>query len=279
MQKLDKYDLGLAADLSMMLRAPIARRRLLRMGAAGIGMLLAGCVTNGPGGPGGAPPQGDTTPTKVAANGACVSIPGETNGPYPSDGSNGKNILTTSGIVRADIRASLGTGAVATGVPTTVEFTLINVNNNCAPLAGYALYAWHCAAAGLYSMYSSGVTGEDYCRGVQATDANGKATFQTIFPACYPGRWPHVHFEVYPSLDKATGNTNAIHTSQLAVPEEACKAVFNSVAEYSASIKNLAQLTLATDNVFGDGYTSELATATGDAVSGYVMKLNIGVAI
>jgi protocatechuate 3,4-dioxygenase beta subunit len=277
MQPIDKFDLGLTADVSMLLRAPVARRRLLGMGAAGIGMLLAGCSTSG--GPPGAPPQGNSSPTAVAANGACVSVPGETNGPYPSDGSNGKNILTASGIVRSDIRASLGTGKVATGVPTTIEFTLINVSNNCAPLAGYALYAWHCDSAGLYSMYSDGATGEDYLRGVQAADANGKVTFQTIFPACYAGRWPHVHFEVYPSLAKATGTANVVHTSQLAVPEEACKAVFNAVPEYSASIKNLSQITLATDNVFGDGYTSELATISGDVASGYIMKLNIGVAV
>jgi protocatechuate 3,4-dioxygenase beta subunit len=272
MTQQDIYDLGLTADLSMMLRTPIARRRLLQMGAAGIGMLLTGC---GPGGP----PPGNSAPTKVAANGACVSIPGETNGPFPSDGSNGKNILTAAGIVRSDLRTSLGSGKVATGVPATFEFTLINVSNNCAPLAGYAFYAWHCDSAGLYSMYSSGVTGEDYCRGVQVADAAGKVTFKTIFPACYSGRWPHVHFEIYPSLDKATNNSNALHTSQLAIPEDACKAVFNAVPEYSASIKNLAQLTLATDNVFSDGFTSELATATGDASAGYVMKLNVGVAV
>ena len=279
MEKVDKFDLGLSADVSMMMRTPIARRRLLRMGAMGIGMLLAGCSTNSLSGPGGAPPQANSSPTKVAASGACVSVPGETNGPYPADGSNGKNVLTTSGIVRSDIRTSLGTKKIATGVPTTIEFTLINVNNNCAPLAGYALYAWHCDSAGLYSMYSNGVTGEEYCRGVQATDAAGKVTFQTIFPACYSGRWPHVHFEVYPSVDKATSNNNVVHTSQLAVAEDACKAVYNAVAEYSASIKNLSQLTLATDNVFGDGYTSELATISGDVASGYAMKLIVGVAI
>ena len=149
MQKIDKFDLGLPADLSMMLRTPIARRRLLRMGATGIGMLLAGCAPGGPGGPGG-PPPGNSSPTTVAANGACVSIPGETNGPYPGDGSNGPNILTTSGIVRSDLRTSLGTKKVATGVPTTFELTLIDVKNNCAPLAGYALYAWHCDSVGLY---------------------------------------------------------------------------------------------------------------------------------
>ena len=32
--------------------------------------------------------------------------------------------------------------------------------------------------------------------GVQVTDANGRVTFTLIVPGCYPGRWPHIHFEV-----------------------------------------------------------------------------------
>jgi protocatechuate 3,4-dioxygenase beta subunit len=186
------------------------------------------------------------------------------------------NVLTRSGIVRSDIRTSLGTKNVAAGIPTTVEMTLINVNNNCAPLAGYALYIWHCDRAGLYSMYSNGVTEEDYCRGVQATDASGKATFQTIFPACYSGRWPHIHFEVYPSLDKATGPSNLLHTSQLAVPKDVCDTVY-ATDGYSASVRNLSQLTLATDNVFRDGSTSQLATVTGSVADGFNFKLTAGV--
>ena len=105
-------------------------------------------------------------------------------------------------------------------------------------------------------MYSNGVTDEDYLRGVQATDAAGKDSFQTVFPACYTGRWPHIHFEVYPSLDKATGTANNLHTSQLAVPKDVC------------------------DTVFGDtGASSQLATVTGDMTSGYTFKLNVGVSI
>jgi protocatechuate 3,4-dioxygenase beta subunit len=274
------YDLGLPADLAMWLRAPIARRRILRMGVAGIGLLLAGCSGGGPGAPPGGGGPGASSATRVSSSGSCVEVPSETNGPYPADGSNASNqslnVLTRSGIVRSDIRTSLGTKNVAAGIPTTVEMTLINVNNNCAPLAGYALYIWHCDRAGLYSMYSNGVTEEDYCRGVQATDASGKATFQTIFPACYSGRWPHIHFEVYPSLDKATGPSNLLHTSQLAVPKDVCDTVY-ATDGYSASVRNLSQLTLATDNVFRDGSTSQLATVTGSVADGFNFKLTAGV--
>ncbi len=113
-------------------------------------------------------------------------------------------------------------------------------------------------------------------RGVQVTDSNGKVTFTSIFPACYSGRWPHVHFEIYPSLDKATTSSNAIHTSQLALPEDVCNTVY-ATDGYSASVKNLAGVTLANDNIFSDGYGTQLATVTGDVTNGYVAKLMVGV--
>jgi protocatechuate 3,4-dioxygenase beta subunit len=59
---------------------------------------------------------------------------------------------------------------------------------------------------------------EDHLRGVQATDSSGKVRFTSIFLGCYSGRWPHVHFEIFPSLAQATGAGNLVHTSQLALP-------------------------------------------------------------
>ena len=55
---------------------------------------------------------GSTTATE------CTTIPEETAGPYPGDGSNGPDVLTQDGVVRADIRSSFG-GATGTasGVP------------------------------------------------------------------------------------------------------------------------------------------------------------------
>src|SRR5262245_43821570 len=102
-----------------------------------------------------------------AAWSACSVIPSETGGPYPGDGTNGPNVLTQSGIVRADIRPSFGSAGttVATGTLLTVALQVVNTNDNCAPLAGYAVYLWHCDKNGGYSMYSSGVTGQNYLRG------------------------------------------------------------------------------------------------------------------
>jgi protocatechuate 3,4-dioxygenase beta subunit len=123
------------------------------------------------------------------------------------------------------------------------------------------------------------VTGENFLRGVQVSDANGQLTFQTIFPGCYSGRWPHIHFEVFRTLGAATSGANDIKTSQLALPQAACSTVYAGASGYSASVANLAAISLASDNVFSnDGAALQLATVTGDLVNGYAASLTVGVA-
>jgi len=193
---------------------------------------------------------------------ACTKIPEETAGPYPGEGSNGPNVLNQTGVVRSDIRSSFaGLTGTADGVPLTIALTIVSAST-CAVLANRAVYLWHWDRAGRYSLYSSGVTSQNYLRGVQEADANGKVAFTSIFPACYSGRWPHIHFEVYPSLAAATNVANKIATSQLALPKAACDLV-HATTGHESSVTNLSQVTLATDNVFSDGSSLELATVTG----------------
>ncbi len=257
----DYHDLGLSADLQMWLKNPIERRQALAMGLVGVGTLLSGCSI------------------AQTNSGTCVTaIPQETAGPFPADGSRQNiNILDDTGAVRSDIRSSLGTGNTAEGIPLTVQLQLVNTNDGCTPLAGYAVYLWHCDRDGAYSMYSNGVTDEDYLRGVQEADSEGKLTFTSIFPGCYDGRWPHIHFEIYPSLAVATNASNTIHTSQLAFPEAACAEVYSADAAYSQSVNNLSRVSLESDNVFRDGVTEQLATVTGNATDGYLATLVVGV--
>lgn len=127
---------------------------------------------------------------------------------------------------------------------------------------------------GRYSLYSPGVTDQNYLRGVQATDADGKVSFASIFPGCYSGRWPHIHFEIYPSLSSAAGARVA--TSQLALPQAACDEVYATTG-YAASVTNLQQISLATDNVFSDGASAETPIVTGSVSAGYVAALTVGV--
>jgi protocatechuate 3,4-dioxygenase beta subunit len=205
-----------------------------------------------------------------------TAIPEETAGPYPGDGSNGPNVLTQSGVVRSDIRSSFGSSkTTASGVPYTIRFQIVKVGTG-APIAGAAVYVWHCDKDGNYSMYSQGVTNENFLRGVQETDANGWANFLSVFPGCYSGRWPHVHFEVFPSLAKATTYSNKIATSQLALPEDIDKLVY-ATNGYSSSVRNLSQVTLKTDNVFSDGWTRETPTVAGNVTAGYTSTIVVPV--
>lgn len=204
-------------------------------------------------------------------------IPGETGGPFPADGSNGPNVLAETGIVRRDIRSSLGAGGtVAPGIPLTVALTIVDTANGCRPLNGAAVYIWHCDRNGLYSMYDRGAATETYLRGVQPTDAAGVATFTSIFPAAYTGRWPHVHFEIFPSLAAAGSTANKLATSQLAIPRDVCEVAF-ATPGYEASVTELARLSLESDNVFRDGWDLQLATLAGNPTSGYTATLVVGV--
>jgi len=297
---MDHQHTTLADDLERMLATQSDRRQSLRWLLAGAAALpLVGCggggsdsttagsTTVGTGGSGGTSTGSGTgtgTTTGTGSNGTCSVIPEETGGPYPGDGTNSNgsgvaNALTLSGIVRSDIRTSVSPGsATAAGIPTTLKLQIVNVGNSCADAAGAAVYLWHCDRDGNYSMYASGLTKENYLRGVQEADSTGTVTFTTIFPGCYAGRMPHIHFEVYPSLDKATSAANRVKTSQFTFPLATLNEIY-ATAAYSASARNLSNISYATDNVFSDGTSLQMASVTGDPVNGYVVTLTIGVSL
>jgi protocatechuate 3,4-dioxygenase beta subunit len=271
---------GLHRDLAAT-GAVMNRRGILRLAAkfgVGTGMLqVLGCgsstptsPTTGSSGDTATPASGGTT------NSTCSAIPQETAGPYPGDGSNGPNVLSLTGVVRSDIRSSFaGLSGVADGIPLTIALTIVS-KSTCAPLGGNAVYLWHCDRPGRYSLYTAGATNQNFLRGVQAADANGQVTFTSIFPGCYAGRWPHIHFEVYPSLSAATNVANKIATSQIALPKATSDLVY-ATAGYEASVTNLSRVTLATDNVFSDGSALELATMSGSVSGGLTASLTIAV--
>lgn len=264
-------DQGAAFDL----RTLVSRRGVLGLAGLGVGaVILAACA---PATGGSSTPTATTGSSGSSAGTADGEIPDETAGPYPGDGSNGPDVLEESGIVRQDIRSSIDGSATADGIPLTVRFQILDRANGGVPFAGVAVYAWHCTAQGEYSMYSSGLEDVDYLRGVQVADADGWVSFSSIFPGCYSGRWPHIHFEVYPDVDSITDSANAIATSQMALPEETCSTVYAD-ARYDGSAQNLAQTSLASDNVFGDDSAAlQLATITGDVDAGYTAALVVSV--
>ncbi|MGJ0391037.1 intradiol ring-cleavage dioxygenase [Microbacterium sp. CGR1] len=270
-------DQGAAFDI----RTLVTRRGVLGLAGLGVGaVVLAACAPAATGTSSTSSSDPTATTESDASTGTATAageIPDETAGPYPGDGSNGPDVLEESGIVRQDITTSIDGSATADGIPLTFEFEVLDLANGGVPFAGVAVYAWHCTAQGEYSMYSSGLEDVTYLRGVQVADAEGKVSFSSIFPGCYSGRWPHIHFEVYPDVESITDSANAIATSQMALPEEACAAVYAD-SRYDGSSRNLSQTSLSGDNVFGDDSAAlQLPTITGDVAGGYATTLVVGV--
>ena len=268
------HDLGLQHDLG----AFLSRRQALALvgSASAIGALSA-------------LGKGRIFPTAQAqaiANGReCLPDPAETEGPFPGDGSNDahgtlSNVLKSSGIVRRDMRTNIGQTAIAAdGQAFDLEITLVNARQACAPLAGHAIYLWHCDALGRYSIYD--LPNVSYLRAVGVTNSVGKAAFTTIFPGCYPGRYPHVHFEVYMSLERATSYKNSLLTSQMAMPVDACRAIYAASKRYGASAANFTSVSVDRDDVFADSTPRQIAAqtpiVTGGASGAFKGVLTIGI--
>lgn len=269
----DQVPEGLAADLPHLMR-----RRAVLAGLAMGGAALSLWTVRG-----GADPVIGTGPD----GSPCIALPAETEGPFPADGTNVRagqtvNILTEAGVIREDIRTSIaGLAPVAEGVPVTLEMTLVDVRRACATLGGMAVYAWQCDAEGVYSIY--GAEDRNYLRGVALSDSEGRVRFTTVFPACYPGRWPHIHFEVFSSAEMAVSGKAALLTSQFALPEAECRAVYGSHPLYAASNRTLNDVSLSRDGIFRDGTAAERAAQllglTGNPSTGYRATGRVGLVI
>jgi protocatechuate 3,4-dioxygenase beta subunit len=270
---------GLQRDVPVL----VNRRDIIRMmGGFSLAGLLAACglsstATTVQGGSttGGGVTSATTEGTSGSGSGAAGDeIPDETAGPFPADGSNGPNLLDDEGVVRSDISSSIGgSSGVAEGIPIAFSMSVVAAADGAA-VPGAVMYLWHCTADGRYSIYE--IEDENYLRGVQVADEAGRLAFTSIFPGCYPGRWPHAHFEVYASLEEATAGSSAIKTSQLALPQTDCEAVYAD-GRYGNSAENLSQLSLNSDGVFADGWVDQLATMTGSVSEGYVASLLVRV--
>jgi protocatechuate 3,4-dioxygenase beta subunit len=253
---------GLPQDLELIGRQYQARRR------AALGLMLAG---------------GASLLSGRAFAADCTPTARETPGPFPANGSNSVrgskvNVLQRSGILRSDIRSSFGGSATtAPGVPLALTFTLQSSRRGCASLAGHAIYVWQADRNGEYSLYQGAALAENYLRGVQVADASGKAAFVTIFPPCYGGRYPHIHFEVYTGSDARS----LVLTSQIAMPADRSAAVYQQAVGYSSSRENFARMSVGTDGVFRDNTAAQIAAMTpqlsGDPERGFTGEIIVAV--
>lgn len=181
---------------------------------------------------------------------SCTLIPTETAGPFPLD------LTANTSYFRQDIRET------KTGVQLNLKLKIIG-DGNCLPMQNLRVNIWHCDKDGLYSGYSQtnnpGQAGLTYLRGYQFTDANGEVEFITIFPGWYVGRICHIHFQVYVSSGYAA-------ISQLTFPVADKQALY--AANSSLYTNGADPMSLASDNIFSDGYAYQMATLTPNTTTG-----------
>lgn len=207
------------------------------------------------------------TPTQDGA--ACVLEPTLTKGPYWID----------ERLERADIRTD--TNGVATpnprpGLPLSLRITVLAYGpGGCSPLAGAQVDVWQCDASGLYSDTAAlGTAGENFLRGFQRTDANGLATFTTIYPGWYSGRCVHAHVKV--RLFDMASNVTTEATTQIFFDDSITRTVCTTAPPYTT--RGAPDTSNAMDAFYGN-HTELLLNLQGDAASGYTGSVRLGVPI
>lgn len=241
------------------------RRNALRtLGAAFVTAPLGaalGCSSD-PSTPTSSTSTGTTTTTTGGTSSQCVESATETRGPYPDI----TGMANNQAFYRQDIREG------RTGTVLTVNFTVVNVRSACAPVGNASIEIWQCDAEGRYSEYAQGNfdgRGQTFLRGLQVTNASGQCSFTTIYPGWYQGRATHIHVDVLV-------NGQRVKSTQMAFPEEVSSQVY---AQGVYAPKGQNTTTNVRDNVFSDGTSTEMATVTGSAATGYVAALTVGISI
>src|SRR4051812_27414782 len=248
----------------------LSRREVLALiGAGGTAAFLAACTPGGTssasaGAPGGSSSSASAAATAIASAAvatalpSCVVVPELTEGPYYVDVE----------LERSDIRTNTSDGVAVPGAPLTIEWIVSQADGSaCMPMEGAIVDVWHCDALGVYS----GVQGNtaNFLRGFQRTDANGKATFQTIYPGWYQGRAVHIHFKIRTDPDASAGFE---FTSQLFFDDDLSRSVYSTgvYAQKGAQDVPNAQdgiynqsggATLLSVSQVGDGYTASFPIA------------------
>ena len=250
----------------------LSRREVLALiGAGGTAAFLAACT---PGGGTSSASAGASAAASASASAAttamasaavgsalpsCVVVPELTEGPYYVD----------VDLERSDIRTNTADGVAIEGAPLTIEWLVSQADGSaCMPMEGAIVDVWHCDALGVYSAVQ-GNTG-NFLRGFQRTDANGKATFQTIYPGWYQGRAVHIHFKIRTDPE---GSAGFEFTSQLFFDDDLSRQVFSS-GVYAR--KGAQDMSNEQDGIFNQSGGATLLSMTQDG-DGYRATFPIAV--
>ncbi len=237
----------------------MSRRDLLK-GLGAMGMLamagpfsgLAACTTV-------SNPGTDSGARGVASLPDCILTPEVTEGPF----------YISASQMRQDITEGRA------GTPLQLKIKVVNADT-CEPIPSALVDVWHTDAEGVYSAFpgqgdrrSLNTTGETFLRGIQATDANGEASFSTIYPGWYPGRTTHIHFKVH-------FNDNTQVTSQFAFPEDISTEVYGQGVYQARGDKDTSNIR---DGFFPSASSKSLLLNVKKEGDLYIASHNLGIAL
>ncbi|KAH6656539.1 Intradiol ring-cleavage dioxygenase [Truncatella angustata] len=120
-----------------------------------------------------------------ATNKSCVLTPEGESGPYYVAGE----------YIRTDLAEA------EAGIPVHYDFQILDATT-CEPISGAYYEIFNCNTTGVYSGTTNGGNGNTadvsvldatWLRGIQPTDEDGVAQFDTLFPGHYGGRATHIH--------------------------------------------------------------------------------------
>ncbi|KAK1985974.1 Intradiol ring-cleavage dioxygenase [Colletotrichum cereale] len=163
------------------------------------------------------------------------------------------------------------------GVDIVLDYQVINVET-CEPVPKVYLEMWHCNATGVYSGIVASGNGDSsdesnidktFLRGIQLTDDDGVAQFESIFPGHYTSRATHIHLLVHTNATLFANNTlgsvnTASHVGQTFFDQDLISAV-EAFAPYNTNTQELT--TNADDGIFGE----ETATGGVDPLMEYTL--------
>lgn len=127
--------------------------------------------------------------TLFSSNASCILTPEVTQGPYYVGGE----------YIRQNITET------QEGIPAVFDYQVIDVET-CEPVPNVYLEMWNCNATGVYSgvvANGNGDTSDEtnidktFLRGIQETDDDGVAQFESIFPGHYTSRATHIHILIH----------------------------------------------------------------------------------
>jgi protocatechuate 3,4-dioxygenase beta subunit len=248
------------------------REALVAMGAMGLAAFAAACARRSPSpaatASSAAGASAAPAASSAAGSAACVLMPELTEGPYYID----------VDLVRRNITEG------RPGVPLQLDLTVQDADS-CEPIKDATVEIWHADAGGEYSGFGGASSGSGaggppggpggqsettndlrFLRGAQTSDADGKVTFETIYPGWYQGRAVHIHLKVHPG-----GNT--VHTGQLFFED----VVNSEIAKRSPyASRGTPDVTNGSDGIFGQSGGKSIVAVKKQG-SGYVGTIPLAV--